>query len=485
MRSVRLDECTGCAARARRRPFCDVYLTSSRSFASKSNYARVGGTVIVAVIVVGVFNLVLGFAVAVIWDQPSFRALIGLPPRIRFDRNSADNQEDAQPDSAPAWLMTNQWRNILERLTVQTEDPAEAAWWVTLDIIENQRQSLVPLLAHDRSWQLDHAQDGLEQWHDTQRQGRVELRGVANTVERAGLAEIPHTNHLYTALQDYLGHAAADDSTQEASPVEDQQVDTPDVGAAETSDGEHFVDAALILSEMHRELDTLHAMRDQTLEWLSRDAIDKSKFDNIPGKLRIDFATKLYNRAGLEYVVRQFYADTSGDEIASLMVCDVDDCGSLNEQWGVVTTDLVLAQLARELDGSIRKERGFDRVARLGGQTLAMFLGYTDLDGAARFADRWRLRVANTEFQWGESTVSLTISLAIARFDFHRTLAENLDVATRGLAAAREEGRNLGKRIEGDEITTIETDEPAPETRSVVIESEDLPNGGCLIPMRP
>ena len=60
--------------------------------------------------------------------------------------------------------------------------------------------------------------------------------------------------------------------------------------------------------------------------------------------------------------------------------------------------------------------------------------------------------------------VQLTISTAILNFDFHRTLAENLETALAGIDAARADGGNTGKRVE-EETTTIVTDEEAPEKK--------------------
>jgi hypothetical protein len=78
--------------------------------------------------------------------------------------------------------------------------------------------------------------------------------------------------------------------------------------------------------------------------------------------------------------------------------------------------------------------------------------------------------------------VQLTISTAILNFDFHRTLAENLETALAGIDAARADGGNTGKRVE-EETTTIVTDEEAPEKREIVLEDLEDSSLGSLIPL--
>lgn len=439
---------------------------------------------IVAVTVVGLFNLALGFACAVLWSQERFRALFGWRD-LEDTTTVPDGMGDDKQSAPPQVLMTNDWKKILERLNVATEDPAEASWWVALDLVEQQRQTITQFVSGSRDEQLENSPKQISTWQRSKTKGSTALQRVVDTIHRAELAEVPHTDHLVEVLNRFIESSNATSETDNGPAEHRDQEDlatAEGLASSETSNSASALDSEGLVSQIHNDLDALHDLRDDMIEWLSRDSTENSRFDNIPGKLRIDFATKLYNRAGLEYVVRQFYADTEGQEHASMMLCNVDKCRLLNENYGVYVTDHVLIELARELDKAIRKERGFDRVARLGGQTLAMFLGSTDLDGAERFADRWRMRVENTEFNLNGIVVQLTISTAIINFDFHRTLAENLTAAFEGIAAARAEGGNIGKRI-ADATVTISTDEPTPEKQEIVLEQLEDPKLGALIPL--
>jgi diguanylate cyclase (GGDEF)-like protein len=452
----------------------------------------------VAVVVVGIFNLTLGFAVAVVGDMDFVRGLLGLNVRtdIPLSRTVSVKTSPTEAVVAPV-LLSNDWKETLARLNVAAEDLAEASWWVSLDLIEKQRRESAELLHHA----AENEANLFGNWQELRADGKTKLGRIVDVLTRARLDGKPHTDRLVTYLNTYIDAPPDDGSEAPADDVNNDDVNNDDVvddGDAGQSDSTDIqvadglvtgvadsptMDETLI--QIHDDIDALHQLREEMFEWLSQDSIEKSKFDNIPGKLRIDFATKLYNRAGLEYVIQQYSADTKGEATACLMLCNVDQCRQLNETVGIADADRILQTLARELDGSIRKERGFDRVARLGGQTLAIFLGYTDDAGAERFAERWRLRVETTTFKHGTQATQLTLRAAVINFDFTSTVADNIVRAQNGITAAKQDGGNLSKRVGEtiETIETIETDEATPETRDVLIETDENSVVGTMIPL--
>lgn len=69
----------------------------------------------------------------------------------------------------------------------------------------------------------------------------------------------------------------------------------------------------------------------------------------------------------------------------ALIIIDLDDLESVNEQWGRAEGDDYLRRVARQLKSSIHKE---DLVARLGGDEFAILLTDTDKGKAICFAER-------------------------------------------------------------------------------------------------
>ena len=91
------------------------------------------------------------------------------------------------------------------------------------------------------------------------------------------------------------------------------------------------------------------------------------------------------------------------------------------------------------IDESVRET---DVVARYGGEEFLVIMPETDLDGATRFADRLRVRIAKE--------MPLTVSGGVAEAldgDSHESLLARADAALYGAKAA---GRNCVFRHTGD-----------------------------------
>src|SRR6185437_12638615 len=105
---------------------------------------------------------------------------------------------------------------------------------------------------------------------------------------------------------------------------------------------------------------------------------------------RTDPLTGLLNRRGFdEHAVRELaHAGRDGLPIA-LASLDIDHFKRVNDDWGHIVGDRVLANLARIL---ATESRGIDVVARLGGEEFVVLMPGGDATGAQAFVERVRLR---------------------------------------------------------------------------------------------
>jgi diguanylate cyclase (GGDEF)-like protein len=112
----------------------------------------------------------------------------------------------------------------------------------------------------------------------------------------------------------------------------------------------------------------------------------------LAGEARTDPLTGLLNRRGFdEHAVREFaHVGRDGLPIA-LATLDIDHFKRVNDEWGHVAGDRVLANLARILAS---ESRGIDVAARLGGEEFAVLMPGSDVTGAEAFVERVRLRLA-------------------------------------------------------------------------------------------
>lgn len=154
----------------------------------------------------------------------------------------------------------------------------------------------------------------------------------------------------------------------------------------------------------------------------------------------IDVLTGLMTRRRFieEGAVALDFAKRHGRPVCFLM-CDLDHFKSVNDRFGHVMGDQVLAAA-----GLLLREahRAGDRAARLGGEEFGLLLAETDLKAATAMAERIRQRVeAMPPFERGPERV--TISIGVAAFDpANDDLTALLARADRALYRAKEAGRN-------------------------------------------
>ena len=125
----------------------------------------------------------------------------------------------------------------------------------------------------------------------------------------------------------------------------------------------------------------------------------------------------------------------------SLIILDIDHFKRFNDSYGHDVGDRVLAQVARSLRTTLRKE---DLLARFGGEEFVVLLPRIALH-EAHFgtAERLRAHVEATPLETSEGPVKITVSLGVAGFSLEApsTLLGVLKRADEGLYEAKARGR--------------------------------------------
>ena len=138
----------------------------------------------------------------------------------------------------------------------------------------------------------------------------------------------------------------------------------------------------------------------------------------------------------------------------SLIMLDLDDFKSVNDELGHQAGDRLLAEIARAIEGAGRES---DRVFRYGGDEFALILPGTDARSAIGVAERVRAAIhalGDPGTPWAESGLEISVSIGVATFPHDGDTAEEILLAAdrasffakrtgRGLIATADEGRAI------------------------------------------
>jgi two-component system cell cycle response regulator len=156
----------------------------------------------------------------------------------------------------------------------------------------------------------------------------------------------------------------------------------------------------------------------------------------------LDELTGLYNR---RFFMRRLHEEieraTRYGSPLSLLLLDVDHFKRVNDNYGHLVGDAVLASLAEIIRGTFRRT---DVAARYGGEEFCALLTQTDLAGAEQVAERLRQGFAARGVELQDGTrLSVTCSAGVAEFGKDGNDGSTLlKVADARLYRAKGTGRN-------------------------------------------
>jgi diguanylate cyclase (GGDEF)-like protein len=155
-----------------------------------------------------------------------------------------------------------------------------------------------------------------------------------------------------------------------------------------------------------------------------------------------DALTKAYNK---KYMLDRLetelaYARRHRADL-SLILFDVDHFKRINDTYGHLAGDYVLARLAKLTAASVRSE---DVFARYGGEEFAIICRGVGLQSAGIFAERVRVLIEGSQFEYEAHRMPITVSLGVAAHPITpaQTVVELISAADEALYMAKRGGRN-------------------------------------------
>lgn len=156
---------------------------------------------------------------------------------------------------------------------------------------------------------------------------------------------------------------------------------------------------------------------------------------------RTDALTGLANRRAFDEAAEQeVQRALRYNTPLALVLTDIDRFKAINDRFGHHVGDQVLQHFARILSDSVRN---IDLVGRWGGEEFAILMPGTDLEEAARAAERMRLAVQTAMPPLNDRECLYTASFGVAAFRADApTIASLLGRADTALYRAKDLGRN-------------------------------------------
>jgi diguanylate cyclase (GGDEF)-like protein len=173
---------------------------------------------------------------------------------------------------------------------------------------------------------------------------------------------------------------------------------------------------------------------------------------------RIDAKTGLLNAVAWQREARVELTRASRTHTPlAVAMLDIDHFKRVNDTYGHLTGDAVLASLAAAMRGLLRD---YDITGRFGGEEFTILLPHTDAESARQIAERLRAKLAQISVATGvagddQSSLRVTVSIGVATLaTSRRDLEELLAAADAALYRAKGAGRDRVVMINEDDYAT-------------------------------
>jgi two-component system, cell cycle response regulator len=151
------------------------------------------------------------------------------------------------------------------------------------------------------------------------------------------------------------------------------------------------------------------------LKYLSTDNIEAAYFEEIHRLSTVDGLTRALNaKAARDALSREYSRAARYGRPLSLLVFDIDQFGVMNQEYGHLAGDAVLAQLGKKLGRRVRRE---DIFARTGGGEFAVITPEVSKDGALLLSQRLIELVHSSSFGFDDVKIPLALSVGVAAIE--------------------------------------------------------------------
>ena len=429
------------------------------------------------VFVIGILNLVLGFALAIALEKsfviylPTLRSritpapLISTPPistpTISTQLPAPVEPVNQEPSAAEPVSVPDAWAKALEAANAEFRTFVEASAHVLRLELGAYREDLLDIedlirsgIAKNNPDSIRDAVQELVTLNDEWVSRQVDaMQVMSERQEAAGL----HTE-LGIGLESLL--------RSQSTSIQDTcaRIASVDLANDEEGSGKIIEDLGHLVRLAHELRDAIQAATvDIVLQEGRLDSVDRSQFT--------DTLTGLKNQFALEKQLRKWWQDDSRRQRAlSVALLDVDNLGKLNEFASTRVADRICRALVGVIRHQVGKEPGFERVFRVGGHRFLLLYADSSHDAATTGVERVRAAVEASQFEYREKQYRATIRAGVTAALATDEVSSLLTRLQSLVAAAKEAGGNCACTDHGNTVVMVPSDESHRAPHTVMVE---------------
>ncbi|MBN1852811.1 MAG: GGDEF domain-containing protein [Pirellulales bacterium] len=343
---------------------------------------------------------------------------------------------------------------------IESIDQIPQEWLSTLDEYGIEAAGLVEVSAHVLRLEVGDYRDRIVRVDNELRkmEGRLKAEQLQKSIDE--LRQINQTwltkqaesaNHLGSRIDTLSGHQATSSLLLDILENQQARIETLFSNLAELDvNGDPATCERRIFTEIRQLLDLAHLLRDRMFEMLLIIKKTANQLAEINHSMTIDKLTNLPNRAGMEKMFYElFLSDPSRSRQVSCGLMDLDRFTRLMDQYGPDVCDRILRAVGILLDSLLRKNRGFDRIARFDGQRFLLLMADTGPRGAMSAMERFRQTLEKTKFDLADQIIKVTAQCGVAELGPTETMESFFGRLEAATEAAKREGRNCTALDEG------------------------------------
>ena len=228
-----------------------------------------------------------------------------------------------------------------------------------------------------------------------------------------------------------------------------------------------------LLAKLAALVDSAHALRDRMLDLLAMLLRTGGQLQSLSNNVQLDYLTGIPNRIGAEALFEAWSCeDPARARPLSAALVNIDRFARINHRLGTRGGDRAIAAVSRLLADLIRKDRGYDRVARAGGEAFLLLFGDTGPHSALTALERVRQTIEATTFDDEGAAFELTISGGVVEAAPNESAAAIYRRTQQALTFAKKAGRNRCAVDEGHGPVTLAPPQLAVQGRVVNLSRE-------------